>query len=497
MEIKNSRYFHDADPWMLAEDIPECDFAFSQIWLSAFVNDLATACGKNYKKILCFYRGFNLTFYYGQKDSDDFAKHLLKFLVRSSAFGKKMNRQIRNYSNQLKRIAGTIKPAKLRKMNSQTLANFYLELDTLHTTLYSWGWLPNAVDMFHGNFTTYLQELLAKKLPAGEVTQALVALSFFPEKSAFNREHESFLHLVALKQRHVSVTTMAVAIRRHLSRFFYLKHLWVGRHGVYTYNYYVQEINRFIKSGNNAAVILKKEDRIRRSALKLRQQVIKKCKLASRQISLFNTYAEFAVTKAYRRDAQLFWAYKMDSVFQECARRFKITAKQARFMFPEEITQALEKGVSPALKKELHVRETYCAYYAEKGVDKMLYGKKARLLERRVAQNPAVVMQEIRGQTACLGKAIGTVRIVNTMEDMKKLKAGDVLVSIATNPDIVPAMKKAAAVVTEQGGVTSHAAIVSRELNIPCIIGTKVATKVLKDGDRVEVDANKGIVRKI
>ena len=58
-------------------------------------------------------------------------------------------------------------------------------------------------------------------------------------------------------------------------------------------------------------------------------------------------------------------------------------------------------------------------------------------------------------------------------------------------------MKKASAIVTEQGGITSHAAIVSREMNIPCVIGTRIATRVLKDGDTVEVDANKGIVKKL
>ena len=78
---------------------------------------------------------------------------------------------------------------------------------------------------------------------------------------------------------------------------------------------------------------------------------------------------------------------------------------------------------------------------------------------------------------------------------MNKMNKGDILVSIATDPDIVPAMKKAAAIVTEQGGVTSHAAIVSRELRIPCVIGTKIATKVLKDNDLVEVDATKGIIK--
>ncbi|MFZ2978284.1 MAG: PEP-utilizing enzyme, partial [Candidatus Magasanikiibacteriota bacterium] len=93
------------------------------------------------------------------------------------------------------------------------------------------------------------------------------------------------------------------------------------------------------------------------------------------------------------------------------------------------------------------------------------------------------------------GLAKGKVKIIIRAEDMKKMNHGDILVSIATDPDIVPAMKKAAAIITEQGGVTSHAAIVSRELNIPCVIGTKIATKVLQDGDTVEVDANNGIIK--
>ena len=66
-----------------------------------------------------------------------------------------------------------------------------------------------------------------------------------------------------------------------------------------------------------------------------------------------------------------------------------------------------------------------------------------------------------------------------------------------TRPEFLPLMKKAKAIITDEGGITCHAAIVSRELGIPCIIGTKIATKVLKDNDLVEVDAEKGIVRKI
>ena len=75
------------------------------------------------------------------------------------------------------------------------------------------------------------------------------------------------------------------------------------------------------------------------------------------------------------------------------------------------------------------------------------------------------------------------------------MKDNEILVSPMTVPDYLPAMKKAKAIITDEGGITCHAAIVSRELGIPCIVGTKIATQVLKDGDRVEVDANKGIVK--
>jgi len=79
----------------------------------------------------------------------------------------------------------------------------------------------------------------------------------------------------------------------------------------------------------------------------------------------------------------------------------------------------------------------------------------------------------------------------------EKVEKGDILVSQATSPDLLPAMRKAGAMVTNTGGLICHAAITSRELKIPCIVGTKNATYIFKDGDRVEVDATKGIVRKI
>ena len=104
---------------------------------------------------------------------------------------------------------------------------------------------------------------------------------------------------------------------------------------------------------------------------------------------------------------------------------------------------------------------------------------------------------EIKGNCAQAGSASGIVKIINAVADLSKMKKGDILVSKMTDPQIISALKMAAAIVTDMGGITCHAAIVSRELGIPCVIGTKIATKVLKDGDIVEVDADSGIIKKL
>jgi phosphohistidine swiveling domain-containing protein len=104
-------------------------------------------------------------------------------------------------------------------------------------------------------------------------------------------------------------------------------------------------------------------------------------------------------------------------------------------------------------------------------------------------------VSEFKGQVAYPGIAKGRVRILMKREEVAKLKTGEIIVSPMTMPDYVPAMKRAAAIVTDEGGVTCHAAIVARELKKPCIIGTKIATEVLRDGDMVEVDATKGTIK--
>ncbi len=108
-------------------------------------------------------------------------------------------------------------------------------------------------------------------------------------------------------------------------------------------------------------------------------------------------------------------------------------------------------------------------------------------------------IKEIKGVVASIGGKSGriksTVKIILSEKDFLKIKKGDILVAKETNASFLPAMVKAKAIVTDLGGVLCHAAIVSRELKIPCIVGTKNATQILKNGDKIEINTKNGAVK--
>ncbi|SEA32619.1 pyruvate, water dikinase [Thalassobacillus cyri] len=118
--------------------------------------------------------------------------------------------------------------------------------------------------------------------------------------------------------------------------------------------------------------------------------------------------------------------------------------------------------------------------------------EETNVIEQAQAESNRVSL--LRGLAASPGTGSGKVRKIKDITEISKVEDGDILVTIMTNPDMMPAMKKAAAVVTNEGGRTCHAAIVSREFGIPCIVGSNNATEVLTEGMEVTVDATRGVV---
>ncbi|MDO8581672.1 MAG: PEP-utilizing enzyme [bacterium] len=146
-------------------------------------------------------------------------------------------------------------------------------------------------------------------------------------------------------------------------------------------------------------------------------------------------------------------------------------------------------------KSELEQRNKRSALLCDRTSFVFYTGSAVNKIEKLLGQSENV--SEVTGQVAFHGKVNGTVRIVLDPHKAKNFQRGDILVTGSTRPEFLSLMVKAGAIVTDAGGILSHAAITARELKKPCVIGTKIATKVFKDGDRVEVDAECGIIKKV
>ncbi len=192
--------------------------------------------------------------------------------------------------------------------------------------------------------------------------------------------------------------------------------------------------------------------------------------------------------------------YLLWDFWHALADRLSISYAQLVEMTVSEVEGALRAGrVSEELKRELSDRYEDSALVLDEHGVHVFVGEPLQAYYRENAARAESYehVRELRGQPASPGLVRGTVRVLNSIHELHKVKKGDILVAAATTPGFVPAMEKAAAIVTNEGGLLCHAAIVSRELQIPCVVGTKIATKALKDGETVEVDANKGIVHKV
>lgn len=152
-----------------------------------------------------------------------------------------------------------------------------------------------------------------------------------------------------------------------------------------------------------------------------------------------------------------------------------------------------------ALQLEEHYKKPQDMEFAIEGEDVFIVQTRPiTTIEKRIDVKVENITGEIilEGLAASPGIASGVVKIIYDLKDLTKIKQGDVLVTKMTNPDMVVAMEKSAAIVTDDGGLTAHAAIVSREMGIPAIVGTGDATKKVKDGDIITVDGYSGKVYK-
>ncbi len=263
-------------------------------------------------------------------------------------------------------------------------------------------------------------------------------------------------------------------------------------------NYFIKRPEKFKKIMREYAAEAKEVIRISKS--KSRKEFAKLCELG------INTWPKLTFSAVLGRyygeiskKGSIALAYKSRKKFEKISYvADEKIIKMAKIILPnykddmdflryEEI-----KNKKLPTKEEIKKRKQGFVYFEGKLYTEMNLKKFEKLHKIKIIDEK--LDASLKGSIAMKGKIKGIAKVILENKDLKKIKPGDILVASMTIPDFLPAMKKAAAFVTDEGGLLCHAAIVARELKKPCIIGTRSATKILKDGDFVEVDANKGIV---
>ncbi|QQG53058.1 MAG: hypothetical protein HY931_02605 [Candidatus Falkowbacteria bacterium] len=286
----------------------------------------------------------------------------------------------------------------------------------------------------------------------------------------------------------------ALKIKKHTADFGFLGYGMVGP--AWNQEYFIDILSSLIRQKINPVQALQESEDNKLKTEKRQQELAKKLKIDNEHLGVLKFARDLVFTKGARKDAIFCALSVLENLYREVGRRHYLSLRQVRYFNPEELSQLLRGGEMSA--ELLNERYNFSIYYSSKKpqTEVFLTSEKAKKFidKLNIIKEEIGDVKILAGDCASPGRARGEAKVINVIADMAKMKQGDILISIATTPDLVPAIKKASAIVTDVGGITCHAAIISRELGIPCVVGTKIATKVIKDGIIIDVDATHGKV---
>ena len=406
----------------------------------------------------------------------------------------------------------------LPKLSNKRIADLYFKLTVYQERAHLWP-LPTTwfVDSHNATFSTGLLEHtkeITMKANSKRNSADVFSILTTPAKNSFGiKEEIESLGIVSkiqkdkkakalfLNLRYYNAIPKAISVKlRRAIENHYKKWKWTpfGYHGpTYGMDYYLSVWSGLVREGIDARKLVYEKKARPRAIEKERQKIFKELKIAGSMKKVYDIGADITFLKGYRKDACYYGFYAVDYLFKEISKRLNIPLINLHILTYFEICDML-RGKTQYDPREMEKRNQAAIQYWDGNKVSLLSGNEAEVFFNEKSIKKEIIdfsSDTYKGTCACSGYAKGVVKIVNKPEEMGKMNRGDIMVSHTTFPSLVPAMKKAAAIVTEDGGITCHAAIVARELKTPCVTGIKVITQVVKDGDEIEVDADKGVVK--
>jgi phosphohistidine swiveling domain-containing protein len=435
-------------------------------------DDMKTQLGFSYTRFLFRYKNGYGPGSYLTTDFDKLWRMLSKKIKKQPNYLLKVWQKYKQIYSGYFKIYNKIDHIKPKDLDERQLINFLHE--TVKAQKDSIG-VAHIIEPLSINFDNELRRHLIKKIP--DIDKYYGQLTT-PSRLSFLAQEEYDLY----KINHTPKQLRQKKLQKHYDKYFWIQNSYLGPK-----NLGLQYFKRRLSSV-----------KFSRPAKSQKLKLIKKFNIDAYSCRLLDAIDLITCWQDERKKNILIAVYYLNWVLREISRRTNVPLGALYYLGRKEALKLDSFAAIQSLKKELMLRGRG-AYYLEDGRSELIVFSKD--YERLFAYEKKIEIisgpKEIKGFVAQPGKVRGEVSVCEHVSSFARFKTGNILVAFMTRPEYMPVMRKASAIVTDEGGITSHAAIVSRELGIPCIVGTKIASRVLKDGDFVEVNANHGWVRKI
>jgi len=384
-------------------------------------------------------------------------QNLKKFFIDFHSYGKK-------YIETAKKIVNK----NLQKSTNQNLADYYKIYQKALTEYSTYLWQGYLLSQ--GSYYERAKKLLEDKQVSGK--EIMTAL-FSPSRLSGILNMQKELGLLKAKIDKLTEKQVQLILK---------KYIWMPCLDIHNNPWTAKDVKDFFTHIQSLA---KQISFAKASSL---------AGLNKKEIELFKVVRELVYIKDMRDEYRRRGIYNILPLFEIIAKHLGVLKSELAYFTSDEIINALNHSAKFKKVVALNRQKGFLIYEDKNGIKVTSDALEIRKFIKKNVETKKTAPAEIKGIIASKGLGQGKVKIVFGIKDLSKVKRGDVMVAITTHPDFVPAMHRAIAIITDEGGLTSHAAIVSREMGVPCIVGTKVATKILKDGDIVKVDANSGVI---
>ncbi|MBN2121787.1 hypothetical protein JW721_01895 [Candidatus Micrarchaeota archaeon] len=419
----------------------------------------------------------------------DYGQYLIGSLLQEGKMGE-LGNEIASQASRLDKLFSRFNSLSLEDATNDELLSYYSELHNAYTDWFVIGGLVEPV----GYAGERMARELLPRLPEKEREEAFSLLTTTTRESFSRRESIELLKIAGAKSEGMDVSAM---LSEHAEKYHWLHNNYFSTETLGA-DFFKSQLENVLSDFPDPKAQIGKMEEDSASIKEGKRVLLGRLGLDGQGRALVELLDIFAWYQDFRKEYIMRMLHYLDLIMGEIGKRKGLTLEDVKCLLPEEIPSLF---ISPPDHALIEERKKRFLFHFDSQTGESLHGigewsldMEEELLGSSTHKEDIV---ELRGLIANKGHAKGRARVTMSAQDAKAIREGEILVTSMTTPDFVVAIKRAGAIVTNEGGILSHAAVISREFGIPCIVGTRMATRVFKTGDLLEIDCELGVVRRV